>query len=188
MTVALWLLAVQGMLGAFDTVFYHEWKARLPARAPATNPELKLHAARDFIYAILFCSLPWLAFRGLWAIGISALLLVEIAITLTDFVVEDRVRAPLGGVYAGERVTHAVMGIVYGAMLAYLLPTLWTRWLATTSIEAAPEASAGLRWVLSMMGVGVLLSGLRDTSAVLGVPHSAWPWREMQAIEAKSGQ
>src|SRR5215471_17723453 len=102
MTVALWLLAVQGMLGAFDTVFYHEWEARLPARAPATNPELKLHAARDFIYAILFCSLPWLAFRGLWAIVILALLVVEIAITLTDFFLEKRDRARLGGVYTRE--------------------------------------------------------------------------------------
>jgi hypothetical protein len=188
MTVALWLLAVQGILGAFDTLYYHEWKARLPARAPATNPELKLHAARDFIYAILFCSLPWMAFRGLWAVVISALLLAEIAITLTDFVVEDRVRAPLGGVYAGERVTHAVMGIIYGAMLAYLLSGLWSWWLAATSIDAAPEASAGLRWVLSMMGVGVLLSGLRDMCGVLGLPHSAWPWREIQAVEAKSAQ
>src|SRR5215831_20423042 len=125
MTAALWLLAVQGMLGAFDTVFYHEWKARLPARAPATNPELKLHAARDFVYAVIFCLLPWFAFKGLWVMAVSALLLVEIVITLTDFVVEDRVRAPLGGVYSGERVTHAVMGIVYGAMLATLLPTLW---------------------------------------------------------------
>ena len=186
MIVALWLLAIQGAIGAFDTLYYHEWRARLPALGAQSASELKLHAARDFIYAILFCLLPWLAFRGLWAVVISALLLAEIAITLTDFVVEDRVRAPLGGVYAGERVTHAVMGIIYGAMLAYLLPGLWSWWLAATSIDAVPEASAGLRWVLSVMGVGVLLSGLRDLCAVLGVPHSAWPWREMQAVGAKS--
>jgi hypothetical protein len=28
---ALWLLAAQGLIGAFDTVYYHEWRARLPA-------------------------------------------------------------------------------------------------------------------------------------------------------------
>jgi hypothetical protein len=30
MTTALWLMAVQGAIGAFDTVYYHEWRARLP--------------------------------------------------------------------------------------------------------------------------------------------------------------
>jgi len=29
---ALWLLAIQGAIGAFDTLYYHEWRARLPAR------------------------------------------------------------------------------------------------------------------------------------------------------------
>ena len=29
MSLALWLLAVQGAVGAFDTFYYHEWKARL---------------------------------------------------------------------------------------------------------------------------------------------------------------
>jgi len=32
MIVALWLLAIQGIIGAFDTLYYHEWRARLPAR------------------------------------------------------------------------------------------------------------------------------------------------------------
>jgi hypothetical protein len=31
MTVALWMLAAQGIIGAFDTLYYHEWRARLPA-------------------------------------------------------------------------------------------------------------------------------------------------------------
>ena len=53
---------------------------------------------------------------------LAALLTAEIILTLTDFVVEDAVRSTLGGVYQGERVMHAVMGLVYGAMLAHLLP------------------------------------------------------------------
>ena len=31
MTTALWLLAIQGLIGAFDTLYFHEWRARLPA-------------------------------------------------------------------------------------------------------------------------------------------------------------
>jgi hypothetical protein len=46
MIVALWLLAIQGVIGAFDTLYYHEWRARLPAHGLQSAPELKLHAAR----------------------------------------------------------------------------------------------------------------------------------------------
>ena len=37
MSVALWLLALQGVLGAADTAYYHEWRARLPARPETTS-------------------------------------------------------------------------------------------------------------------------------------------------------
>ena len=91
MTTALWLLAIQGIIGAFDTLYYHEWRARLPAGGSGTAPELKLHATRDFLYAALFGTLPYLAWQGLWAVVLAAILLTEIILTLADFVVEIRV-------------------------------------------------------------------------------------------------
>jgi phosphatidylglycerophosphate synthase len=179
---ALWLLAIQGTLGAFDTLYYHEWRARLPAGGETTRDELRLHAARDFIYTVVFASLPWVAWRGAWSLMLSALLLAEIFITLRDFVVEDRVRKSLGGVYAGERVTHALMGIIYGAFLAFLLPSLLGWWRAPTSlaptVEAVPRV---LRWALVVMAVGVFLSGVRDLAAALGLPHGGWPWRDFES-------
>jgi hypothetical protein len=39
MTMALWVLAIQGIIGAFDTLYYHEWRARLPTGGPVTAPE-----------------------------------------------------------------------------------------------------------------------------------------------------
>src|SRR5947209_10082147 len=161
MTTALWLLAVQGVIGAFDTVYYHEWRARLPALGPQAAPELKLHALRDFLYAVLFGTLPWLAWQGLWVGVLAAVLLAEIVLTLTDFVVEIRVRKPLGDVYAGERVTHAVMGIIYGGMVANLAPVLLDWWSQPTAMLPAPAVPGVLRWGLSLMAVGVFLSGLR---------------------------
>ena len=109
MTWALWLLMIQGILGALDTLYYHEWRVRLVAYSPMTSAELLLHAARDCIYAIIMSTLPWLAWQGGWALVLAALLAAEIIFTLTDFVVEDAVRRTLGGVYPGERVMHAVM-------------------------------------------------------------------------------
>jgi hypothetical protein len=184
-TIALWLLALQGVIGAFDTLYFHEWRARLAARVPATSDELRLHAARDLIYAAIFATLPRLAWQGAWSIALAALLVAEVLITLSDFVVEERVRRPLGGVYPGERVTHALMGIIYGAMLAHLLPVLRDWWDAPTALTAHPDAApAALKWLLTLMAVGVALSGVRDLCAVLGVPHGGWPWRVQGAAES----
>jgi hypothetical protein len=177
MTVALWLLAIQGVIGAFDTLYYHEWKARLPARVPTSAPELKLHALRDFLYAVLFFGLPLVAWHGWWTAVLAAVLAAEIALTLTDFVVEIAVRKSIGDVYAGERVTHAVMGILYGAMTAYLIPEMIDWWSRPTGLVAAdapvPEL---LRWALLAMGTGVFLSGVRDLYAAYGLPYGHWPW------------
>jgi hypothetical protein len=177
MNQALWLLALQGLLGAFDTLYYHEWRARLTARGPAAYPELRLHAARDFLYALLFATLPALLFRGVSALGLALVLLAEIVITLQDFMIEDRVRAGFGGVLPGERATHAIMGIVYGAMLACLIPTLRAWWQAPTAlVYAGASVPEGLRLVLWAMAAGVALSGVRDLGAVFGLAASAWPW------------
>ena len=177
MITALWLLALQGAFGAFDTLYYHEWRARLPA-LPGARAELRLHAARALVYAVIFGALPRVAWRGAWAYALGALLAAEVVITLRDFVVEDRVRAPLGGVFAGERVTHALMAIIYGAMLAHLLPELdaWRRGATEFAPHAAP-VPAGLVWALTLMSAGVATSGARDAYAALGLPHGAWPWR-----------
>jgi len=181
----LWLLALQGALGAFDTVYFHEWKARLPAWPAQAAPELKLHASRDFLYAVLFASLPWLAWQGLWAYALVAILLAEIALTMTDFVVEVSVRRPIGDVFGGERVTHAAMGIVYGVMLAHLIPTL-SDWAALPSSlrSSTAEGPAALHWLLTLMAAGVLASGVRDLYAAFSFPAGGWPWQATQAINS----
>lgn len=177
MITALWLLAIQGVIGAFDTVYYHEWRAQLPARWPQAASELKLHALRDFLYAVIFGTLPWLAWQGLWTAVLIAVLMAEIVLTMADFVVEIKVRKPMGDVCGGERITHAVMGIAYGAMVASLLPVLWDWWLLPTAVvrttAAVPEF---LCWGLSGMAAGVFLSGIRDLYAAFGLPHGGWPW------------
>lgn len=177
MNAALWLLAALGILGAFDTFYYHEWRARLPAQGELASPELKLHAARDFFYAVLFCTLPWLAWCGAWVWVLVAVIVIEIILTLWDFVVEIAVRKPLGGDYPGERVAHAFMGIVYGATVACLIPEMlhWSS-LPTGLVHVRYNLPDWLIVLLLFMGVGVFISGLRDLYAALGLPHGNWPW------------
>ena len=177
MNVALWLLAVLGVIGAFDTFYYHEWRARLPAQGAQSAPELKIHAVRDFFYAALFGTLPWLAWQGWWTLVLAAVIVIEIVLTLWDFVIEIAVRKPLGDVYAGERVTHAIMGIIYGAMTGWLVPVMWRWWQMPSGLVAwKPDVPGPLIAALLVMAAGVFLSGVRDLYAALGLPHGNWPW------------
>jgi hypothetical protein len=80
-------------------------------------------------------------------------------------------------VYAGERVMHGIMGIVYGAMLANMMPTLRTWWAEPTRFVYSPAPISGaLRWLMILMAMGVFLSGVRDLCAAAGIRYSAWPW------------
>lgn len=158
MNTAIWLLLVQASLGAFDTLYYHEYVLRLP-HGEHSAVELRLHAARDFAYAVIIGSLGWVTWNGVWAWILAGLLLSEIGITLWDFVEEDKVRV----LPAGERVMHTVMGIVYGAFLAYLVPEMWDWRHLPTGFGAAYHGFPA--WMLSLLAVGVFVSGLRDALA-----------------------
>jgi hypothetical protein len=54
--LALQLMAAQGSLGAFDTLYHHELTEALPQRASARK-ELGIHATRALIYSLLFVGL-----------------------------------------------------------------------------------------------------------------------------------
>ena len=181
MTAALSLLAILALLGAFDTLYYHEWRARLPSMAVASR-ELILHAARDFIYAVLFSTLVLVRFEGYWVVFVLTLLFAEIVITFSDFVVEIRVRKALGGVYPGERITHALMGIVYGAMLSNLVPLLLVAARQSSSLawKETSDVPAPISWTLLIMSLGVFVSGLRDLYAAVGLRYGHLPWQKVQ--------
>lgn len=176
MTAVLWLLTVQGALGAFDTLYFHEWRAQLPARR-GMRPELALHAVRSAIYGAVFCTLPWVAWSGPAGLLLAGLLASEAVITFADFVVEDRVRTSLGGVFPGERVMHGLMAIIYGAFLAGFLPVLGA-WIAGDATTLGTSSPPLLLAGLTVLGVGSFLSGLRDALAATGVRPGAWPWRQ----------
>ena len=67
----------------------------------------------------------------------------------------------------------AVMGILYGAMVANLLPVLWYWWsLPTALAPTTPAVPELLRWCLAVMAAGVFVSGVRDLRASL-VGHTS---------------
>ena len=158
MNAAILFLLAQGALGAFDTLWYHEYKLRLPHTHTA-KAELRLHAARDFAYAIIFASLAWLEWRGALAWLLLGILVFEIVVTLWDFVEEDRTRT----LQPGERITHAIMGILYGAFLYTLVPELW-HWSGLPSGVQIVDRGI-FSWTLTAFALGVAGSGIRDLRA-----------------------
>ena len=149
------LLALQLAMGLFDIVYHHELTERLTWRASAAR-ELKLHALRNALYGVIFLALAWLRLEGAWAWLLMAVMVFEVLLTLADFVEEDRSRL----LPASERVTHALLALNYGALLALLAPALLD---ATARPTAAAWAGGGLfAWILTAASLGCLYWGWRD--------------------------
>jgi hypothetical protein len=158
------LVFVQVAMGGFDTLYHHELTERLAWR-PAQKTELRLHGVRNLAYAAMFAALGWSRPQGAFAIALIALMLGELVITLWDFVEEDRTRK----LPASERVTHALLTLNYGIVLAMLVPLL-ARWAALPS--GVVGGYYGIwSWLCVIAGVGVTISGLRDLAAARRTPR-----------------
>ena len=159
MTPLLWtLIAIQIVMGVFDTFYHHEFTERLAWR-PSQRFELRLHAVRNMLYAFLFLILGWFEVHGLLALVIIAVLVVEVVITLMDFVEEDLSRK----LPASERINHTLMAINYGAILALLLPVLVDWAMQPAEVKLADHGVINIVATAAALGVG--LFGLRDFAA-----------------------
>jgi len=164
--LALQLMAAQGCLGAFDTLYHHELTEALPGR-PTAGRELAIHAVRALIYSALFIGLSSWAFHGWWALVLLVVFSAEIVLTLWDFVVEDRTRL----LPATERVTHTVLAMNGGAFIALLAIGTPVQLAMPTALVWQPHG--GLSVFLALCGVGVGLSGLRDAWAARAIGRMA---------------
>ena len=154
-----WLVvSIQVVLGFADVVLHHELIARLPWRSGAA-PELRLHGARNLAYAVILLMLAWVLPLGWTALVLAGLLLVEAAITFTDWIVEDSSRR----LPASERALHGLLAINFGVLLALLAPIVW-RWLdAPAAIEFVFRGAWS--WLATAAGAGLLAMAIRDFAA-----------------------
>ena len=169
MQTALVIMMLQGLLGAWDTLYYHELVCRLPAHARVVAGELRLHALRDLVYGVLFLSLPFLTWQGMLAGALVGLIALEVCITIQDFNTEAVERQPIGGVGNTERGLHLIMAVVYGFFLAHLAPQVFAWSRLPTGFGLQEGVSWPVRSGCVFLGIGVLVSGARDFGAALGV-------------------
>ncbi|CCD91413.1 conserved membrane hypothetical protein [Bradyrhizobium sp. ORS 375] len=169
MTPLLWsLIAVQVAMGVFDTFYHHEFTERLAWR-PSQRGELKLHGIRNLLYALLFAVLGWCEVHGVFAMLVLAVLVAEIAITLTDFVEEDLTRK----LPPSERINHTLLAINYGAILMLLVPVLIDWAMQPSAI--VPAYAGWLSWIAAAAALGAGLCGLRDFAAVARLARMSQP-------------
>jgi len=152
------------VMGGFDTLYHHELTERLAWR-PAQAGELRLHGVRNLAYAVTFMALGWSEPHGAAALALIAVLVGEAAITLWDFVEEDRTRK----LPASERITHTLLTLNYGVILAMLVP-LAIEWAALPTAFARTYYWPW-SWLGALAAVGVTASGLRDVAAARRAPR-----------------
>jgi len=167
MTLVFVILTAQVLLGGFDNLWHHEITEDLPHK-PWARKELKLHALREFLYAVIFTSVAWLRWQGAWTYILVALLVVEIIVTMTDFVVEDETRR----LPKLERILHTVLAINFGATLVIWASELlsWAR--APTGLAAAYYG--WWSWLFTLFGIGVFGWAVRDFAAVIRLSVPSW--------------
>ena len=155
----LWtLITIQVAMGAFDTLVHHEGSERLAWRA-SQKTELRLHGVRNFFYSVIFLCFAWLEPHGVFTMILSAILVIEVLITLWDFVEEDLTRK----LPATERVNHTLLALNYGAILALAAPYLWAWSWLPTGISVVNYGWWSIMATLS--AIGVVVFSARDLMA-----------------------
>jgi hypothetical protein len=153
-----YLLVAQAVMGGIDTLVNHEGIAKLP-RQPWARRELGLHSVREATYGTLFVGLGWFAWHGALAYVIAVLLLLEVFVTATDELVENRTRV----LPQNERALHVFLTLNYGLIVALLVPALF-EWARHPTALAARDP-AWTRWALAFFGASSFAWSVRDLLA-----------------------
>ncbi|SES95457.1 TIGR01777 family oxidoreductase [Thorsellia anophelis] len=154
------LLIIQALLGAFDTIYHHEIRVALPQKRSA-RLELFIHSIRSMLYGLFFFLIAHFSMHGNWVFLMITIILIEIGLTLWDFIVEDNSRK----LPAIERILHTILAINGGAIFGLYFVTLAQWHNFSTEIVSINLGWRG--WVLTLFAVGVSISGIRDLLASL---------------------
>ena len=113
-------LALFGILGAFDGIYFHMIKYKLYLHPPAQF-EHQLHTFRGFLFVpIVALFFYWNVAGPLLWLGIG-LLLVDFIAEIIDIAVEKEARAELGGISSAEAAIHVTATGFRMAALAIVL-------------------------------------------------------------------
>lgn len=165
MEIPTYLLLVIGILGATDILLYHAISHGIRTHAHSWK-ELVTHSLRGPTYAFLFIVIPNFSMNGKWFWVLIAILIMDVAISLFDFIYERESRDFFGGLPTGEYILHFIIAMLFGAFFMALVDrsAAWTG--NETSIEYSPAPVPWMiRIVMVIMAICVFYSGIVDAIA-----------------------
>lgn len=149
MTIVLGLLLTLGCIGAVDHILYHVG-GRLHHHV-ACRWELLSHAGHGLLMAAFFlCTM--VEASGAWAMALMGLAVAQLANQAIDAWIEPSSRVATGGIRPGEYRMHAVIHMLWGAVLTCV----------------AGEALAGLTEPTALRWVGSPLTGALAAAPLVG--------------------
>lgn len=174
MTVPSILLFLLGVLGATDILLYHSISHGIRHHVDS-RAELFTHFLRGPTYATLFLLVPNFEFRGWCVIGLLALYLFDVGISLADFWLESRSRQAFGGLPRGEYVLHVVLAMLFGALVAASAYECGGAIGADSALVWQTDGGPHpvLRIALAIMAPLVLWSGIADLRAMISLSRDA---------------
>jgi hypothetical protein len=136
------LLAVAGLIGAVDGVYFHLWKYRLYART-ASRLEHLLHSGRALLLPLTlwFGYVAPRTFGALVVFGVVEL--CDFGLVVWDVSIENDSRRDLGGLSSAEYLVHVVAttlhsGAIALAFASWLVASPTPDWVATVAQLAIP--------------------------------------------------
>jgi len=164
-------LAMFGLLGAFDGVYFHLIKFKLHQHKEALNEHL-IHAFRGLVFGPIayFFFIRNSAGALLWA-GLGAVV-VDLTAEVWDILIEKESRAKLGGISPPEGVVHV---LATGFRMAALAFSLSAKPADAWSWASATQLSSELPMYMQAAGYLML------TSSVVGA------WSHIALLRSEGG-
>jgi hypothetical protein len=174
------LLLLVGLLGAFDVLYFHHYKARVPYD-PAKRREAWAHVAKAPVYAALFLVVPNLALSGAALALLAGLVALDVAIAAWDVTTEGDARRSSGGLPAGEYALHLLITLLVGALFVELARDGAARLDAPSAISLRDDVPLALRFALAALAVGCVLVGGLELAAITGTLGALGRWADDRA-------
>lgn len=156
------LLTIIGVLGAFDIAWFHTWKGRLVARSEC-RAEAVTHILRGFVYSTQFVVVPNLELRGRWLFALGLLFGADIAVGITDILLEPKSRASQGGISGNEYLVHMILSVLVGAELCSIASSVAPLAAEPTSLAIVTSVPRWLRLLLGVMAFGSFACAIGET-------------------------
>jgi phosphatidylglycerophosphate synthase len=155
MSLVLYSLIFHGVLGGLDVILNHEIVERLPQQ-PSARTEEALHGVRELLFGLLFLSLAWGEWHGLFSWAIVLIIFFEVTVSTYDSLVEDWTRH----LPSAERVMHIILFMNVGFYTALLLP-IWIKWHGMpTQLQFVNHGMPSV--VLSVLATAAFFWSIRD--------------------------